>query len=94
MKEPQSLIDQLAASCRFKLKGSRPLNFHLGCGFSCDNDGTLYMDPGKYIDQMIEAYKQHFGVKPNMKHRYPLQKGDHPKLDTTPFLDKDRKETY
>ena len=51
MKDPQSLIDQLtAASYNFKLKGSGSLNFHLGCGFSCDNDGTLYMDPGKYID--------------------------------------------
>ena len=94
MKDSQSLIDQLkAASYKFKLKGSGPLNFHLGCRFSRDNDGTLYMNPGKYID-MIEAYKQNFGVKPNMKHRSPLQKDDHPKLDTTPFLDEEGKEIY
>ena len=36
---------------------------------------------------MIKAYKHHFGVKPDIKHIYPLQKGDHPELDTTPFLD-------
>ena len=60
----------------------------------CDNDGTLYMDPGKYIDQMIEVYEQHFGVKANMKHRSPLQKGYHPELDTTPFLDKEGKEIH
>ena len=47
------------------------------------------MDPGKYIDQIIEAYKQHFGVKPNMKHRSSLQKGYHPELDTTPLLDEE-----
>ena len=95
MKDPQSLINQLkAAPYNFKLKGSGPLNFHLGCGFSCDNNGTLYMDPGKYIDRMIEADGQHFGVKPDMKHRFPLQKSDHPKLDTTPFLDEKRKEIY
>ena len=29
-----------------------------------------------------------------MKHRSPLQKYDHPELDTTPFLDKDGKEIY
>ena len=52
------------------------------------------MDPGKYIDRMMEAYEQHFGVKPGMKHRSPLQKGDHPKLDTTPFLNEDEKEIY
>ena len=52
------------------------------------------MDPGKYIDRMIEAYVQHFRVKPNMKHRSPTQKGDHPELDTTPFLDEEGKEIY
>ena len=52
------------------------------------------MDPGKYIDRMIEAYKQHFGVKPDMKHRSLLQKVDHPGLDTTPFLDEEGKEIY
>ena len=29
-----------------------------------------------------------------MKHRSPLQKGDHPELDTTPFLDEEGKDTY
>ena len=51
------------------------------------------MDPGKYIDQMIETYERHFGVKTDMKHRSSLQKGDHPKLDTTPF-DEEGKEIY
>ena len=43
---------------------------------------------------MIEAYKQHFGIKPGIKHRSPLQKSDHPELDTTPFLDEEGKEIY
>ena len=95
MKDPQSLIDQLIASPHdFKLKGSGPLNFHFGCGFDHDKDGTLYMDPGKYIDRMMEAYEKHFRAKPDMKHRSPLQKGDHHELDTIPFLDKDGKEIY
>ena len=95
IKDPQSLINQLkAAPYNFKLKGSGPLNFHLGCGFARDDNGTLYMDPGKYIDRMMEAYKQHFGVKPDMKHRSLLQKGAHPELDTMPFLDEEGKEIY
>ena len=52
------------------------------------------MDPGKYIDWMEEAYVQHFGIKPVQKYRSPLQKGDHPELDTAPFLDKKRNEIY
>ena len=51
MKDLQAFIDQLeAVPYNFKLKGSGPLNFHLGCGFHCDSTGTLCMDPGKYID--------------------------------------------
>ena len=52
------------------------------------------MDPGQYVNRMEEAYLQHFKVKPNQKHRSPLQKGDHPELDTTPFLDEKEKEIY
>ena len=88
MKDPQSLLDQLMApQYNFKLKGSGELAFHLGCGFQQDSTGTLYMDPGKYIDRMEEAYLQHFKTKPVQQERSPLQKGDHPKLDITPFLD-------
>ena len=95
MKNPQVFIDQLeSASYNFKLKGSGPLNFHLGCGFHQDSTGTLCMDPGKYIDWMEEAYIQHFGVKPDKKYRSLLRKGDHPKLDTTPFLNEEGKEIY
>ena len=52
------------------------------------------MDPGKYIDRMMESYKQHFGVKPDTKHRFPLQKGGHSKMDTILFLNEDGKEIY
>ena len=51
MKDPQAFIDKFEpAPYNFKLKGSRPLNFHLGCGFNCDSTGTLCMNPGKYTD--------------------------------------------
>ena len=52
------------------------------------------MDPEKYIDRTEEAYVHHFGIKPVQKYRSPLQKGDHPKLVTTPFLDEKGKEIY
>ena len=53
MKDPKAFIDQLeVAPYNFKLKGSGPLNFHLGCGFNRDSTRTLYMDPGKYINQI------------------------------------------
>ena len=95
MKDPQSLLDQLMAPpYNFKLKESGELAFHHGCGFKRDSTGTLRMDPGQYVKRMEEAQVQHFKVKPNQKHRSPLQKGDHPELDTTLFLDDDEKEIY
>ena len=84
----------MAAPYNFKLKRSGPFNFQLGCGFQRDTTGTLCMDPGKYIDGMMESYKQHFGKMPDMKHRSLLQKGDHPELDTTLFLDEEEKMIY
>ena len=95
MKDSQSLLDQLMVPpYNFKLKGSGELAFHLGCGFNCNNTGTLYMDPGKYIDCMEEAHIQHFKSKPVQRHRSPLQKGNHPELDTSSFLNDDEKGIY
>ena len=84
----------MAPPYNFKLKGSGELAFHLRCGFQCDNTGTLFMDHGKYVEQMEEAYVQHFKTKQVQRHRSPLQKGDHPELNTTPFLDEGEKEMY
>ena len=73
MKDPQSLLDQLMAPpCNFKLKGLGELAFHLGCGFKRDSTDTLCMDPGKYVDQMKEAYVQHFKTKPVQRRSSPL----------------------
>ena len=56
MKNPKALLDLLMApTYTFKLKGSRELAFHVGCGFNRDSTGTLCMDPKKYIDHMEEA---------------------------------------
>ena len=52
------------------------------------------MDPGMDIDCVEEAYVQHFKTKPVQRYRSPLQKGDHPELDTSPFLNDEEKEIY
>ena len=43
---------------------------------------------------MEEVYKQYFGTKPKQSYRSPLQKGDHPELETTAFLDDEGIEIY
>ena len=48
MRNPKEFIDQLEGpEGNFKLKGSGPLKFHLGCGFTRDSTGTLCMDAGR-----------------------------------------------
>ena len=50
MAEPQAFMDVLEHKYNFKLKGTGPISFHLGCDFFCDEDGVLCMAPHKYIE--------------------------------------------
>ena len=88
MKDPQAFLTELQSEpFNFKLKGSGPMNFHLGCGFGRDPDGTLYMDPRIFIEKMIDTYVGLYGEKPSTKAQSPLEEGDHPELDSSEFLE-------
>ena len=80
--DPQAFMDELTKTYKFKLKGTGEISFHLGCDFFRDPDGTLCMQPKKYIDKVAEGYERMFGEKPNQLYRSPLAKGDHPETDT------------
>jgi len=95
MKNPEEFLKILQSNLyNFKLKGSGPLSFHLGCGFERDAKGILCMDPLKYIEKMEASYKQLFGTMSNRKHRSPLEPNDHPELDTSEFLDEEGIQIY
>ena len=95
MKDPISFLKILQSDpYSFKLKGSGPMSFHLGCGFNRDENGVLCMDPLKYIEKMAQAYEQLFGIKLGTKPRSPLEEGDHPELDTSEFLDDEDTQKY
>ena len=63
MDNPEEFLTQLqSAPYNFKLKGSGPMNFYLGCGFGRDPHGVLYiMDPTKYLTKMMGTFDQMFG---------------------------------
>lgn len=94
MKEPQSFVDLLTNKYKFKLKGTGPISFHLGMDFSRDKDGTLCMSSKKYTEKVIANYQQMFGEAPKQNVTSPLEKGDHPELDTSPFLDESGTRDY
>ena len=89
----QAIIDALTKEHLFKLKGTGPISFHLGCDFFRDKDGNLCYAPRKYIEKCLDNYKRLFGRMP--RHYYsPLAKSDHPELDDTEFLDIDDIKLY
>merc|ERR1712091_385272 len=87
--DPEDIVRQLSDPNvgGFTLKGSGYLSYHLGSSFSRDSEGVLHMDPIKFIEKLRYAFKRHFGHEPIRRFRSPLKAGDHPELDTTPFLD-------
>ena len=86
-KDPKSITDILMDKHKFKLKGTGPISYHLGCDFFRDKNGVMCMAPNKYIEKMIDTYEQMFGCKPSTKVSSPLEKGDHPEIDTSELLD-------
>lgn len=73
-KDPKEIVGTLRDVYNFKLKGTGPIEFHLGCDFFRDDDGVLCLSPKKYIDKMVDAYERMFGSKPKTKYRSPVGK--------------------
>ena len=93
MKDPKSFCDTLKEKFKLKLKRVGPINYHLGCGYTRDEDGTLVADPRKYVEKILESYEKTFGEKPK-KTKAPLVGGDHPESDTSDFCDQDQTKQY
>ena len=86
-KDPKAITDILTKKHNFKLKGTGPIAFHLGCDFYRDDEGILCLTPKTYIEKMLSTYETMFGCKPKTNVASPLEKGDHPEIDTSEFLD-------
>ena len=85
-KDPQAFCNELKKKYNLKLKGVGPLEYHLGCTYKKDPDGTLAADPRRYVNKILESYERMFNQKPR-KSRPPLEGGDHPELDTSELCD-------
>ena len=53
MRDPQALCDTLKEKYKLKLKGVGPISYHLGCGYTRDEDGTLVAEPRKYVEKSL-----------------------------------------
>ena len=61
MKDPQAFCDTLKEKFRLKLKEVGPLSYHLGCGYTRDEDGTHVADPSKYVDNILSPMRKSLG---------------------------------
>jgi hypothetical protein len=92
-RKPKEIISKLQEEHKFKLKGVGPLTYHLGCDYFRDNDDTLCYGPRKYIVKLMDQYESMYGCKPK-EYTSPLEKGDHPEIDTTEELDEEGIKRY
>ena len=86
-------LDALENKHSFKLKGSGPITFYLGCDCFRDDDGNLCCAPRKYIEKTIGVCERIFGKKPK-EYKSPLPKNDHPELDDSESLDAENTKIY
>jgi len=92
-RTPEVIVNTLIDELSFKLKGTGPTEFHLGCDFYCDKQGVLCHAPKKHIKKILNNYCRTCGAWPKVAHS-PLINGDHPELDTSELLNEDDQKVY
>ena len=93
-EKPQQIIQDLKEKLKLKIKGDGPLEYHLGCDNKPDKDGTLAVQPKKYINKILESYKKNVPNDNFLNVKSPLAKNDHPELDTTRLCNEEQITKY
>ena len=65
------------------------MTYHLGADYFEDPDGTFISQPRKYIDKLADTYRRLINDDPPKVYKTPLDKNDHPELDTSEILEGD-----
>jgi hypothetical protein len=89
MLDLKSFTDTLQKKYNFKLKGTGPIDFHLGQSFSWNDNGEMEISAKCYVEKMIDTYVQLYGEKPR-KASSPLEQMIIRKWTTLLSLDKTR----
>ena len=82
-EEPHKIILNLKEEFKLKIKCYGPLEYHLGCDYKLDKDGTLVAQPTKYINKNFDSFKKLFPFENFINAKSPLEKNDHPELDNS-----------
>ena len=84
-----AIIQNFKTKYHLKVKGDGKLTYHLGVDYIEDPDGTFVSQPRKYIDTFTDTYRRLFNDDPPKVYKTPLDKNDHPELDTSEILEGD-----
>ena len=93
-ESPSAIIQIFKSKYHLKVKGDGKLTYHLGADYFEDPDGTFVSQPKKYIDKLADTYKRLFNDDPPKGYKTPLDKNDHPELDTSEILEGDMAAKY
>ena len=85
-KDTKGIVENLNDMHKFKLKGTVPVSYNLGCDFGRDGAGALHVAPCKHIEKIIDCHFNVFGSKPKLNTMSPLEKGDHSEICTSEHL--------
>ena len=77
-----------------KIKGDGPLEYHLGCDYKLDKDGTLVAQPTKYINKILYSYEKMFPNENFINAKSPHEKNDHPELDNSELCNEEQITKY
>ena len=86
-ESPSAIIQIFKSKYHLKVKGDGKLTYHLGADYFEDPDGTFVCQPKKYIDKVADTYKRLFNEDPPKGYKTPLDKNDHPELDTSEIIE-------
>ena len=62
--------------------------------FFRDNNGDLCVSPRRYIEKICDSFERMFGHPPKQVVTSPIEKNDHPELDTSELLDEEWIQKY
>ena len=93
-ESPSAIIQIFKSKYHLKVKGDGKLTHHLGADYFEDPDGTFASQPRKYIDKLADTYIRLFNDDPPKGYKTPLDKNDHPELDTSEILEGDMAAKY
>ena len=86
-QDPKEIINILKSKYKLKVKGDGALTYHLGSDYYEDPDRTMVSQPKNYIEKLKKTYVCLFNTEPSKGLKTPLEKNDHPELDSSDILE-------